>query len=261
MEARITNAASEISPLGPKIRAATEAAVAELTAQDHQNAEDIRGVAASASPGSGTGRFKTAFGVGKDMPPLSPADPTPSPSPTPQPSAGVKPLDPKELLPFGPEGDLIDKTSEQAGKHASGRWSKDSQKLGKGFSWTGNFGQLWLAEREIDQAMNHGQPGGSSFKDAAIDVVPKTLGNIAGSSMGATIGAAHGAVGGASFGGKFGKLLFGSFDEGELGEDVGEVIGGLAGAAAGAVGGGQLGGQLGEGLGKSLSGTLHQWFG
>lgn len=52
MSSKVAVAAAELAPRGPKIRAASEAAAAGLTAADEQNAALLQGVPATASDGA-----------------------------------------------------------------------------------------------------------------------------------------------------------------------------------------------------------------
>jgi hypothetical protein len=241
------------------IATSLRAAVGTLVAADIRVAGDLM----SSAPGLGSNIFPeeddpTPGSVGETIqlvnshkkdggPSPSPAPPPP-PTPSPSHTDSTVAIDERDLEVLGKQGDVIEKSSEQAKKHATGRAAEafdHSQGFGKLLGRLSVVAELWSGGKEFAAELEEGK----SVKDAFVDVAPKTLGGIAGSWGGTTLGAAGGAMAGA------------------LGRDLpdvpfldgsGKALVGVAGAGTGALIVGNVGGDAGKAAGEAVSEFLRE---
>ncbi|MEB3031643.1 putative alpha/beta hydrolase [[Mycobacterium] nativiensis] len=114
------------------------------------------------------------------------------------------------------------------------------EKFGKRLGYAGMGFTAANGYLEYDNAVNNGV----SPVTAAVDVIPKTAGDLAGGWVGAGLGAETGAEVGATIGTFFGP-------------GPGTAIGAVLGAGAGAVVGGWMGSEIGKNVGEEISSVSH----
>ncbi|OBJ34280.1 MULTISPECIES: hypothetical protein [Mycolicibacter] len=118
------------------------------------------------------------------------------------------------------------------------------EKFGKRLGFFGNVVTVANGAMEFNNDLNNGVP----WTTAAVDVVPKTVGDVTGGLVGAGLGAQTGAEIGA---------VVGTF----FGPGPGTAIGAVLGAGTGAVVGGFVGSEFGKEVGEGISNVWHGLFG
>ena len=247
IKAEATTTAEKIGVAGQRYRETDETLAQKAKEQqfDKDDADAARG-----TQGGGIGKYKASPQFGKDAPPLSPADPslTPTPAPTPSSDTGSPvAIDEQDLEAIGKQGDVLEKSSEEARKHAAGRTAETfehTQGFGKLLGRLSVVGELWSGTKEFAADLEQGK----SLKDAVIDVVPKTLLAISGSWGGTAFGAAGGALA------ALGKDL----PEVPFLDGSGNALVGIAGAGTGALILGDVGGEAGKAAGEAISDVLRE---